>query len=58
MVVKLLKPSRINHVAGEVVSTSPAQGAFLVSVGAAVEVIAPKTGEEKAEKAPRKNAKK
>ena len=49
MRLKLLKPSRINHVPGDIVEVSPEQGAFLLSVGAAV-CVAPKTG-EKAEKA-------
>lgn len=45
----LLKAARINYAAGEVVEVSPAQAAFLLSVGAAVaietetkEIAAPK----------------
>ena len=36
MKVKLLRDSRINHLAGEIVDVSPAQGEFLLSVGSAV----------------------
>lgn len=38
MKVKLLRDSRINHKAGEIVEVSPAECHFLVSVGSAVEV--------------------
>ena len=36
MTLLLTKAARINHNAGEVVETSPAQAEFLISVGAAV----------------------
>ena len=36
MRVKLLRDSRINHSAGEILEVSSAQGAFLLSVGSAV----------------------
>ena len=36
--VKLLRDARINHKAGEIVEVSPAEKAFLVSVGSAAEV--------------------
>lgn len=36
MRVKLLKPARIHHNAGEVVDVSPAEFNFLVSLGVAV----------------------
>ena len=36
MRVKLIRDSRINHSAGEILEVSPAQGAFLLSVGSAV----------------------
>ena len=53
MKVKLLRDSRINHVAGEIVEVSPAQGAFLLSVGSAVRIVetASINVEEVAEKA-------
>jgi len=35
MKVRLLRPARINHNAGEVLEISPAQAAFLLSVGSA-----------------------
>lgn len=56
MRVKLLRDSRINHLAGEVVEVSPEQGAFLLSVGSAiVETATIKVAEvaEKAVKAPK-----
>lgn len=37
MLVKLLRPARIWHKAGETVDVSPAEAAFLVSVGSAQE---------------------
>lgn len=36
--IKLLRDTRINHKAGEIVEVSPAELAFLISVGSAVEV--------------------
>lgn len=36
--VKLLRDTRISHKAGEIVEVSPAEMAFLMSVGSAVEV--------------------
>ena len=38
MKVRLLRDTRISHKAGEIVEVSPAEMAFLVSVGSAVEV--------------------
>ena len=38
MKIKLLRNARINHKAGEIVDVSPAECAFLVSVGSAIEV--------------------
>lgn len=38
MRVKLLRDSRINHLAGEIVEVSSAQGEFLLSVGSAIPV--------------------
>lgn len=40
MIVKLLRDSRIRHKAGETVNVTPAEAAFLISVGSAVEVVA------------------
>lgn len=62
MKVKLLRDSRINHQAGEIVEVSPAQGAFLLSVGSATQVVEKATKEveavaEKAVKAPKAIAK-
>lgn len=39
MKVRLLRDSRINHLAGEIVEVSPAQGHFLLSVGSAAPVV-------------------
>lgn len=36
MEVKLLRPARIRHEAGEVVKVSPAEYSFLVSIGSAI----------------------
>ena len=36
MKIKLLRDSRINHSAGEILEVSSAQGAFLLSVGSAI----------------------
>lgn len=38
MHVKLLRDARIRHIAGEIVEVSPAEAAFLTSVGSAVVV--------------------
>lgn len=52
MRVKLLRDSRINHAAGEIVDVSPATAGFLMSVGSAVSVeTASVKVEEVAEKA-------
>lgn len=52
MKIKLLRDARINHKAGEIVEVSPAEKAFLVSVGSAVEVeTATKKVEEVTERA-------
>lgn len=39
MKVKLLRDSRINHLAGEIVEVSSAQADFLMSVGSAIPVV-------------------
>lgn len=38
MKIKLLRDSRINHKAGEVVNASPSECAFLISTGSAVSI--------------------
>ena len=38
MKVRLLRDTRISHKAGEIVDVSPAEMAFLISVGSAAEV--------------------
>jgi len=62
MKVRLLRDSRINHAAGEVVEVSPATADFLISVGSAVKLetkpvetatIKVEEVAEKAEKAPK-----
>ena len=58
MKVKLIRDSRINHAAGEVVEVSPAEAEFLLSVGSAAPVvetasIAVEEVAEKAVKAPK-----
>ena len=61
MRVKLLRDSRINHQAGEIVEVSPAAAGFLISVGSAepVEPAAEKATKaveavaEKADKTPK-----
>ena len=66
MRVKLLRDSRINHQAGEIVEVSPATADFLLSVGSAVKIesksveaatIPVEEVAEKAVKAPRATAK-
>lgn len=66
MKVKLLRDSRINHAAGEIVEVSPATADFLLSVGSAVKIesksveaatIPVEEVAEKAVKAPRATAK-
>lgn len=59
MIVKLLRDSRINHCAGEIVEVSPEQGEFLLSVGSAeaVKKAEPKKAEpveEPVEEKPKK----
>ena len=39
MKVRLLRDARIAHKAGEVVDTTPAEGAFLISVGSAEPIL-------------------
>lgn len=51
MKVKLLRNTRINHKAGEIVEVSPAEHDFLVSVGSAVEVAVKLPEAETAEEA-------
>ena len=41
MRVKLLRDSRINHQAGEIIEVSPAQAEFLLSVGSAEQADKP-----------------
>ena len=58
MKVKLLRDSRINHAAGEIVEVSPATADFLMSVGSAAPVVESAKVEvkevaEKAVKAPK-----
>lgn len=53
--VKLLRPARINHEAGDIVEVSPAQFGHLISTGSA-ELVGVETPEEK--KPARKTAKK
>ena len=63
MQIRLLRDSRINHQAGEIVEVSPAQAEFLLSVGSAEQVEKPVKAEkatkeveavaEKAVKAPK-----
>ena len=38
MTVRLIRAARITHQPGETVTVSPAEGAFLISTGSAVEV--------------------
>ena len=66
MKVKLLRDSRINHAAGEIVEVSPATADFLLSVGSAVKIesksveaatILVEEVAEKAVKAPKATAK-
>lgn len=42
MKVKLIRDARINHAAGEIVEVSPETADFLVSVGSAARLGAPK----------------
>lgn len=58
MRVRLIKPARINHAAGEIVEVSPAQVGFLLSVGA-VEMLTPEreTPETAKKTTRKKNAK-
>lgn len=62
MRVRLLRDSRINHLAGEIVEVSSEQGVFLLSVGSAAPVaetasIKVEDTAEKAVKAPKAVAK-
>lgn len=61
MKVRLLRDTRINHKAGEIVEVSPSEFQFLCSVGSAVEVVeiavitpAAETADKKVEKKTRK----
>lgn len=56
MEVKLLRAARIRHEAGETVKVSPAEAAFLLSIGSATPVEEKK--ETKAEEEPKKSKKK
>ena len=49
MRLRLVKPARINHEAGEIVEVSSAQSEFLLSVGCAVRVDRPEPVEQKQE---------
>ena len=53
MKVRLLRPARINHDAGEIVEVSPAQVEFLIAVGAA-EIVSGREVPEKPKRATRK----
>ena len=66
MKIKLLRDSRINHAAGEIIDVSPAEADFLLSVGSAVKIesksveaatIPVEEVAEKAVKAPKATAK-
>ena len=46
MKVRLLRDTKISHKAGEIVEVSPAEMAFLVSVGSAAEVATKKPDAE------------
>jgi hypothetical protein len=46
MKVKLLKPARINHKAGEIVEVSSTEYAFLTSLGSAVDAVTEEPKEE------------
>ena len=52
MRLRLLKPARINHEAGEIVEVSSAQSEFLLSVGCAVRVDRPEPVKQKQESEP------
>ena len=54
MRARLLKDTRINHKAGEIVEVSPVQFNFLASVGAAEAVYEAKPEAEKPKKGTRK----
>lgn len=54
MKVKLLRDTRINHKAGEIVEVSPAEYKFLVSVGSAVEVAVKSPAKAETPEAPEK----
>lgn len=50
--VKLLRPARVRHEAGETVKVSPAEADFLVSVGSAKRLKAETEGPNEPEKKP------
>ena len=52
MRLRLLKPARINHKAGEIVEVSSAQSEFLLSIGCATRVECAEPVEEKQESKP------
>lgn len=52
MRLRLVKPARINHEAGEIVEVSSAQSEFLLSVGCAVRVDRPEPVKQKQESEP------
>lgn len=52
MRLRLLRPARINHEAGEIVEVSSAQSEFLLSVGCAVRVDRPEPVKQKQESEP------
>lgn len=61
MRVRLLRPARIRHEAGEIVEVSPAEYQFLISVGSAIDAPIKKaieTPEDNAEVLPKKRTKK
>lgn len=52
MRLRLLRPARINHEAGEIVEVSSAQSEFLLSVGCAVRIDRPEPVKQKQESEP------
>ena len=46
MKIRLIKAARVTHVAGEIVTVSPEQARFLLSIGAAEIVIEKETPEK------------
>ena len=57
MYIRLLRDSRINHLAGEIVEVSSAQAEFLLSVGSAAKVETVETADIKVEEVAEKAVK-